>query len=304
MSVLVAGSIAIDNIKTPHAEGESLLGGSASYASLAARFFCPDVRLVGIVGHDFPKQHLEMLEGRGINLEGIEHSDGESFTWTGEYMENMNERVTHKVAVNVLEDWKPALPTSFRDAKWVVLANMAPENQLQVMDQCGPEAFTVADSMDLWINIANAKLHEVLRRVDLFVINDSEARELTSKDNLIAAGRELRNRGPAFVVIKLGEHGAFLFGDSQEHFFSCAAWPLEVVHDPTGAGDTFLGALTGHLAATVDGKPGFDEVRQAVVRGTIMASFTCEAFSTVRLESLDDDQIAARLERFREYTGF
>jgi len=304
MPLVVAGSIALDNIKTPHAEGRNLLGGSASYAALSASFFASTVGVVGIVGRDFPEAHLAMLAARGINLEGVERSAGESFTWTGEYLADMNHRTTHQVAVNVLEGWRPQVPAALRAARWVVLANMAPDNQLAVLDQIEAPAFVVADTMDLWIRIANERLHDVLQRVDLLVINDGEAREFTGTDNLIVAGHRLRAKGPRYVAIKLGEHGSFLFGEDEHHFFSCAAFPLREVNDPTGAGDTFLGGLAGHLAMVGAEHPGFEEMRSALVRGTVMASFACEAFSTKRLESLDDAEIGERLELFRHYTTY
>jgi sugar/nucleoside kinase (ribokinase family) len=216
----------------------------------------------------------------------------------------MNERVTRHVAVNVLENWQPVVPESAKAARWVVLANMSPDNQIATLEQCEPGAFVVADTMDLWITIASERLHDVLARVDLLVINDSEAREFAGTDNLILAGERLRAKGPRYVVIKLGEHGAFLFGEDQHHFFSCAAFPLKEVNDPTGAGDTFLGGLAGHLAWMNAVQPTFEQLKAAVVRGTIMASFTCEAFSTRRLEALTDDEIARRLELFRTFTTF
>lgn len=304
MSLLVAGTVAIDNIKTPHAEANQLLGGSAAYAALSASYFTREVGLVGVVGHDFPVEHLALLESKGIALDGLARSAGESFTWSGEYLENMNERVTRHVAVNVLESWQPAVPEAARAAKWVVLANMSPDNQLAVLDQCSPDAFVVADTMDLWITIANERLHDVLKRIDLLVINESEAREFAGTDNLIVAGDRLRAKGPRYVVIKLGEHGSFLFGGDEHHFFSCAAFPLKEVNDPTGAGDTFLGGMAGHLASVGAEQPGFEELKSAIVRGTIMASFTCEAFSTRRLEALTDGEIGERLSLFRRYTSF
>lgn len=304
MSLLVAGTVAIDNIKTPHAEATHLLGGSASYAAISASYFTKDLGLVGVVGHDFPAAHLDLLKGRGINLDGVARSEGESFTWTGEYLENMNERVTRHVAVNVLENWQPKVPENQTSPRWVVLANMSPDNQLAVLDQCGDKAFVVADTMDLWITIAKERLHDVLRRIDLLVINESEARQFAETDNLIVAGERLRAKGPRYVVIKLGEHGSFLFGSDEHHFFSCAAFPLKEVNDPTGAGDTFLGGLAGHLASIKAEEPTFEELKVALVRGTIMASFTCEAFSTRRIEALSDEEIGRRIELFRLYTNF
>ena len=301
MSILVAGTIAIDNIKTPTAEAKSLLGGSASYAALSASYFCDDVRLVGIVGKDYPAEHLNMLSNHGIGLDGVEKSDADSFTWTGEYFDNMNDRTTHSVALNVLENWQPKIPDSIADAKVCVLANMSPDNQMETLDQCWAADFVVADSMDLWIEIARDRLKEVLQRLDLFVINDGEARELTGKSNLVVAGEELLAMGPKAVVIKLGEYGAMLFGQDGQ-FFRAGAYPLREVNDPTGAGDTFLGGLAGSLvkAGAVGGDGvSFDALKQAVVMGTIMASFTCEEFSTRRIQDLSPKVIDERYNEFK-----
>jgi sugar/nucleoside kinase (ribokinase family) len=316
-AVLVGGTIAIDHVKTPDAEGIELLGGSAAYAALAATFYAPEVHLIGIVGKDFPAPHLAMLEGRGVNLAGVERSDGDSFTWSGEYLENLNERVTHRVGLNVLENWQVKVPAAIAAARVVVLANMSPDNQLQMLEQCtGAPRFVIADTMDLWIGIANERLHEVLRRLDLFVINESEAREFTGTANLVEAGRILLGKGPKFVVIKLGEFGAMLFSangqaagaaDSlpcPDTFFRCAAFPLRGIVDPTGAGDSFLGGLAGYLAARAGGDYSFENIRQAVARGSVVASFTCEEFSTRRLEGITAATVEERLEAFRKMTAW
>jgi sugar/nucleoside kinase (ribokinase family) len=302
--VAIGGTIAIDHVKTPEAEGTNLLGGSAAYAALAASFFTQPVSLIGIIGHDFPQEHLDMLESRGICLMGVERSENESFTWSGEYHANMNERTTHRVGLNVLEDWSVKIPESVRSAGIVVLANMSPDNQLEMLGQMNGAAaapFVIADTMDLWISIANERLHEVLPKLDLFVLNEGEARELAGTSNLVKAGRILLEKGPRHVVVKLGEFGAMLFSPGGEIFRS-SAWPLDAVADPTGAGDTFLGAMAGYLAA--QGAPPYHPaaLRQAVVQGSILASFTCEAFSTRRLESLAQADLDQRLEAFRQAT--
>jgi len=283
-----------------------LLGGSAAYAALAASFFSRPVSLVGIIGHDFPRQHLDMLESRGISLDGVERSESESFTWSGEYHANMNERTTHRVGLNVLESWQVKVPAAIAAAPIVVLANMSPDNQIEMLSQCGIGAdearrFVVADTMDLWIEIANERLHEVLPRLDLFVLNEGEARELAGTSNLVRAGRILLDKGPRHVVVKLGEFGAMLFSEGGE-IFRASAWPLDAVADPTGAGDTFVGAMAGYLAA--QGAPPYStaQLRQAVVQGSILASFTCEAFSTRRLEELSHADLEARLQQFRQAT--
>jgi len=304
MSLLVAGTVAIDHIKTPSATAEDLLGGSAAYAALAASFFIRPVHLVGIVGHDFPQEHLAMLEERGIGLGGVEHSAGESFTWSGEYLDDMNRRETHRVGLNVLENWAPQVPDEARSSEVVILANMSPDNQLAVLEQCPSARFVVADTMDLWIEIAHERLLEVMKRIDLLVINETEAREFSGENNLIVAGGKLQDMGPRYVVIKLGEHGAFLFGDDEDHFFSCAAYPLPVVNDPTGAGDSFLGSLAGRLIELGAVPPSFEQLKGAVAYGAVVASFTCEAFSTRFLEETTRSDIDARLARFRDYVAF
>ncbi|MCX8239653.1 MAG: PfkB family carbohydrate kinase [Verrucomicrobiales bacterium] len=300
MKILVGGSVAIDNVKTPVADESNLLGGSASYAALAAAKLSAPVHLLGIIGNDFPQEHLEMLESHGVDLSGLERSDQPSFTWTGEYHENMNDRTTHNVAINVLEDWQVKVPAELADSPFVVLANMAPINQLQMLEQCtAAEKFVVADTMDLWITVANEELHEVLKKIDLLVINEGEAREFSGTNNLILAGERLLAKGPQIVVVKLGEFGALLFGP-EGAFFRCGAWPLRELADPTGAGDTFLGGLIGSLASEGATTPTFDQLKQAVVKGSILASFTCEDFSTKSLEAAGKSHFSDRLANFQE----
>jgi len=321
-SIIIGGTIAIDHVKTPEAEAANLLGGSAAYAALAASFFTRPVDLIGIIGHDFPKQHLDMLESHGISLNGVERSENESFTWSGEYHANMNQRTTHRVGLNVLENWQVKVPAASSAASVVVLANMSPDNQMEMLSQCGIEnaghgkeneqRFVVADTMDLWIEIANQRLREVLPLLDLFVLNEGEARDLAGTSSLVRAGRILLEMGPRHVVIKLGEFGAMLFSNAEGadaeqtdiDIFRCSAWPLEVVADPTGAGDTFLGGMAGYLAA--QGPPPYtaDVLRQAIVQGSILASFTCEAFSTRRLEALTGDDLAERVRLYRQATDW
>ena len=296
MSIIIGGTIAIDNVTTPSSSAENLLGGSAAYASLAASYYCKPAHLVGVVGHDYPQEHLSMLESHGVSLAGVEHSEGASFTWTGEYHENMNERTTHLVGLNVLESWSVKIPENIAGCSIVVPANMSPDNQIEMIDQCtAEEKFVVADTMDLWIEIANDRLHEVLQRIDLLVINESEARELASDGNLIVAGEKLRTKGPRYVVIKLGEFGAILFGPN-DSIFRFHAWPLREIVDPTGAGDTFLGAMAGYLASLGGVNFTVTQIRDAIVRGSILASFTCEDFSTRRLETVTKKEIQQRLD--------
>lgn len=305
-AIVIGGTIAIDHVKTPSAEAANLLGGSASYAAIAASYYTEPVHLVGIIGKDFPKEHIELFGSKNITLDGVERSEGDSFSWSGEYHENMNDRTTHQVDINVLENWSVKVPASVAAAPVAVLANMSPENQIQMLDACTGAKFVVADTMDLWISIANEKLHEVLKRIDLFVINEGEAREFAGTSNLIVAGRRLLEKGPKHVVIKLGEFGAILFSgsgsDACPRLFRCAAFPLTEVADPTGAGDSFLGALAGYLASTGKEEYSFEDIRQAVVQGSVVASFTCEAFSTRRLQTLTREQIDGRLEFLKSIT--
>ena len=303
LPLLVGGSIAIDNVKTPSDEATNLLGGSASYASLAATYFTKPVHLVGVIGNDYPPEHLAMLERHGVTLGGVERSEGASFSWSGEYHQNMNDRTTHNVAVNVLESWEVNLPVAVAASPVVVLANMAPKNQLEMLDQCvGEDRFVLADTMDLWIGIAREELEKVLGRIDLLVINETEAREYAETSNLVEAGALLRRKGPGYVIIKLGEFGAILFGPPEINhgIFRCGAFPLREVADPTGAGDTFLGAMAGYLASLGNTDYQFEDIRNAIVRGTVMASFTCEAFSTRRIEDLSSLEIEERLQTFTD----
>lgn len=298
MSVIIGGTIAIDNVKTPTAEAKNLLGGSASFASLAASYFTDDVRLVGIIGKDYPQEHLDMLESHGISLTGVERSESASFTWTGEYMDNMNDRVTHDVALNVLEGWSVKVPAEIADSQIVVLANMAPENQLQMLEQC-EGGFIIADTMDLWINITNDQLHEVLKKINVLVLNESEARDLTKESNLIVAGDLLLEKGPEYVIIKLGEFGAVLFGPEGQ-MFRLHAWPLRDLADPTGAGDSFLGGMAGYLDQLATEDYSFSDISKGMARGSVVASYTCEAFSTCKLQEVTKDDIEARLENLRK----
>lgn len=302
MSVLVSGSIAIDNVKTQKASQENLLGGSASYASIAASYFAP-ASIVGVVGHDFPDVHLELLRSRNINLDGVEFSEGETFRWTGEYMEDMNDRETLEVALNVLESWKPAVAESQKNSLINLLANAHPLNQHDVIDQVGDgPAFTIADTMDLWIQVSRDELERLLQRIDLLVLNDSEAKLMMDTPNVVSAGHQLREMGPKYVIVKKGEHGAMLFGESD--FFACPAYPLHDVFDPTGAGDSFIGGFAGYLATLGRDEFDFAHLTSAIARGTILASFTCESFSTHALHDLTTEKFEERLDAFHGYCSF
>jgi sugar/nucleoside kinase (ribokinase family) len=301
MSVLVVGSIALDTVKTPVEEHADLLGGSASYAAVGASFFTP-VKLVGVVGEDFPEDHLTFLRGRQIDLGGLQQLPGKTFRWSGEYMWDMNTRETRSVELNVFEHFTPTLPAPYVDSPFVLLANIAPSLQSHVLDQMDRPRFVIADTMDLWINIARGDLEALLRRVDMLILNDGEARQFTGETSLIKAGHKIRSMGPQFVAIKKGEHGCLLFG--QNDFFSCAAYPLEDIHDPTGAGDTFAGGLAGYLAANSTGPVTFEQLRHGVVFGSVLASFNVEAFSLERLRTLTQNDIDTRYQAFRLLSQF
>ena len=301
MSVLVVGSIALDAVKTPVEEHSNLLGGSASYAAAAASFFSP-VRLVGVVGDDFPESEFEFWKSRKIDIEGVQRANGKTFRWSGEYSWDLNTRETRSIALNVFENFKPALPDAYRRTDFVLLANIAPSLQSHVLDQMKRPRFVVADTMDLWIETTRPDLDALLTRVDLLILNDSEAREMTKETSLIKAGRRIRKMGPHYVAIKKGEHGALLFGEDE--FFSCGAYPLEDIHDPTGAGDTFAGGMAGYLAGTVGGKVTFTDLRKAMIYGSVLASFCVEAFSLERLRSLSMDEIDERYETFKMMSQF
>lgn len=273
MSVLVVGSTALDSIKTPKAENPRLLGGSASHAGVAASFFAP-VRLVGVVGDDFPKKYLDLYRKHGIDLEGLRVVPGQTFHWSGEYEVNMNNRRTLSTELGVFASFSPELPEDYRKTPFVLLANIAPALQIHVLDQMRKPKFVVADTMDLWLNTALTDLLRLLKRVDGLVLNDSEARQLTRDDNVITAAAKIHKLGPKYVIIKKGEHGSILSGPSG--LFLAPAYPLKKVVDPTGAGDSFVGGMMGFLA---NSKGSIEtNLRKAMIYGSVVASFCCEGF--------------------------
>jgi sugar/nucleoside kinase (ribokinase family) len=298
MSVLIAGSIALDHIKTPTESSGEVLGGSASYAAVAAAFSCP-VNLMGIVGADFPDQHAKLLRSRDINLDGVEVvPDGKTFRWSGEYFGDLNSRETLDVHLNVLAHYSPELNASYRRSQIVLLANAGPDSQLKVLRQCEAPVFTIADTMDLWITTMRDELQQLLGGVDMLVINDSEARQLTETTNLIQAGEKMIAMGPRYVILKKGEHGSLLFGRNGE-FFTTGAYPLRAVHDPTGAGDSFIGGLAGYLGSLGKKEIELEDLAEGILLGTVTASFTCEEFGLRKLASISQAEILARRDAFR-----
>jgi cytidine kinase len=299
MSVLVVGSTALDSIKTPNAENPRLLGGSASHAAVAASFFSP-VKLVGVVGEDFPRRYLKLYRKHRINLDGLQVLPGKTFHWSGEYELNMNNRRTLLTELGVFETFSPALPDSHRKSPYVLLANIAPSLQHHVLDQVQRPKFVVADTMDLWLNIALADLLKLLKRLDAFVLNDSEAHQLTKEDNLFSALKKIHQLGPKYVIIKKGSHGSILSGPSG--FFLCPAYPLHRVIDPTGAGDSFVGGMVGYLAARRGSLEA--NLRRAMVYGSVVASFCCEGFGLLRTTRVTPAQIAKRVKELEGLTKF
>lgn len=257
---------------------------------------------MGIVGNDFPESEFQFWKSRKIDGAGVQRAHGKTFRWSGEYSWDLNTRETRSIALNVFEDFKPVLPDLYRETDFVLLANIAPSLQAHVLDQMKGPRFVVADTMDLWIQTARADLDALLRRVNLLILNDSEAREITKQTSLIKAGRMIRKMGPGYVAIKKGEHGALLFGEDDQ-FFSCGAFPLEDIHDPTGAGDTFAGGMAGYLAGTVK-NVHFNDLRRAMIYGSVLASFCVEAFSLERLRTLSVQEIQKRYETFKLMSQF
>jgi sugar/nucleoside kinase (ribokinase family) len=299
MSVLIVGSTALDSIKTPKAENPRLLGGSASHAAVAASFFSP-VKLVGVVGEDFPKKYLELYRRHKIDLEGLQVLPGKTFHWSGEYEANMNNRRTLLTELGVFETFTPTLPKAHRNSQFVLLANIAPALQHHVLNQMQRPKFVVADTMDLWLNIALLDLLKLLKRLDGFVLNDSEAHQLTKEDNVFAALKKIHELGPKYVIIKKGSHGSILSGP--RGIFICPAYPLHTVEDPTGAGDSFVGGMMGYLA-TAKGSID-DNLRRAMIYGSVTASFCCEGFGLTRTTKTKRADIEKRVKELEKLTRF
>ena len=299
MSLLVVGSVAFDSVKTPFGEREEILGGSATYFSTAASYFT-DVNLVAVVGEDFPEHDINFLKSRGINVEGLERQSGKTFRWKGEYGFQLNEANTLETHLNVFETFRPTIPQSYSNSEVVFLANIDPELQSEVLRQVNSPKIIACDTMNFWISGKRESLLNTLKSVDVLIINDGEARQLAMEANLVKAAGVIRSYGPKHVIVKRGEYGALMF--NSKSVFAAPAYPLENVFDPTGAGDSFAGGFLGYLASTRN----FTEtsMRQAVIFGSVMASFVVEDFSLNRIRALDYEEILNRYREFKRLTHF
>ena len=297
--ILTVGSVAFDSIKTPFGEASRVVGGAATYFSVAASFFT-DVRLVGVVGDDFTGEQMEVFTDRPIDLAGLQRVPGETFRWKGEYSSDLNVRETIYTHLNVFDQFRPVLPESYRQTPFVFLANIHPTLQSEVLDQIDGPQFVAADTMNYWIEGTPEDLRAVLRRVDALVINDEEARQLSGEANLVKAARAIQQMGPPLLIIKRGEHGVLMTRDSG--FFAVPAFPLEAVSDPTGAGDTFAGGFMGYLASA--GEVTDAVITRAIIAGSALASFAVEGFGLDRLVQLTPELLRARFAEFKRLTHF
>jgi len=297
--ILCVGSVALDSVETPFGRAERVIGGSAVYFAAAATLFHP-VQVVGVVGDDYPLGELDFLAHRGADLSGIERRAGESFFWAGKYHYDLNTRDTLETKLGVFADFQPKIPPSFRSARYVFLGNIDPKLQHDVLDQVESPDVIACDTMNYWIESAREPLVDLLSRVRILIINDEEVRELAGEPNLLKAARWVQDHGPELVVVKKGEHGAILFGD--DWLFFVPGFPLESVYDPTGAGDSFAGGFVGYLARAGSFTP--DDLRRAMVYGSVMGSYVVEQFSVRKLVDLPAADVEKRLLRFREITAF
>ena len=296
MSLLTVGTVAFDSIETPFGKADRIVGGAATYISWAASYFINDIKLCSVIGDDFPDGELEALRARGVSMEGLQIKEGQkSFYWAGRYHDNMNSRDTLVTELNVLADFDPVLPESYKDTEYVMLGNLTPEVQMRVIQQMNQRPkLIVLDTMNFWMDVALDSLKKVIAEVDVLTINDEEARQLSGEYSLVKAARVIRAMGPKYLVIKKGEHGALLFHN--ENIFFAPALPLEDVFDPTGAGDTFAGGFIGYLAGT--GDLSFENMKRAVVYGSVLASCTVEKFGIEKIKNLEKNEIDARVKRF------
>lgn len=299
MSILVVGSVAFDSVETPFGRVDNVLGGSATYFSTSASFFT-DINLVAVVGDDFPQEHLDFLKSRDIDLRGLARDSGKTFHWKGKYGYDLNEAQTLETHLNVFETFKPQIPQAYADADYLFLANIDPELQMEVLRQVRKPKVIASDTMNFWISSKPEVLREVIGRVDILIINEGEARQLTREPNLVKAARQILALGLKTLIIKRGEYGVLMFTDTS--VFAAPAYPLEEVFDPTGAGDTFAGGFMGYLANT--GDTSEDGIRQAIVFGSVMASFNVEAFSLDRMKTLAYREIEERYRNFKALTHF
>ncbi len=299
MSILVVGSVAFDSVETPFGKADEVLGGSGTYFSTAASYFA-DINLVAVVGEDFPDSHLDFMKERGINIDGLQKVEGKTFRWKGRYEYDLNQAHTLETHLNVFESFDPVIPDSYRDAEYVFLANIDPELQLKVVEQVRNPKLVACDTMNFWIEGKPDALKRLLKKTDIFVINEGEAREFTGESNLIKASRKILDYGPTTLIVKRGEYGALMF--SGQTIFSAPAYPLEDIFDPTGAGDSFAGGFMGYLANTENLNE--DGIRQAIILGSVMASFNVEDFSLNRLKNLTNEEIKERYGEFKRLTHF
>jgi len=301
MSLIVVGTMAFDAIETPFGKTDKIIGGSAIYAAYAACNFIQPIHQVSIIGYDFPKEEIEELKTRGVVLDGVEViKDKKSFFWSGRYHADMNSRDTLVTDLNVLADFNPKLPDSYLDSEFVMLGNLQPTVQINVIKQLKRPKLIVMDTMNFWMESAMPELEKVLKQVDVLLINDAEARQLSGQYSLVKASKIILEMGPKFLIVKKGEHGALLFHSDQVFF--APALPLEEVFDPTGAGDTFAGGFMGHLAKTKD--ISFENMKTAIIVGSAMASFCVEKFGPTRLKEISREDIDRRLQQFRELVNF
>ncbi len=301
MKLVTVGTVAFDNIETPFGKADKVVGGAATYISLAASYFLKEQGIVSVVGDDFPQGTLQAMQARGIDLGGLEVMAGkESFFWSGRYHYDMNARDTLETRLNVLLDLDPKLSDKYRNAEYLMLGNLDPTVQAKVLDQVDAPALVVMDTMNFWMDSALDKLREVIARVDILAVNDSEARQLSGEHSLVRAAQVILDMGPKHLVVKKGEHGALLF--NKERVFFAPALPLDEVVDPTGAGDTFAGGFMGYLARS--GDHSFNNLKRAIIIGSAMASFCCEKFGVQRLLELNQAEIDQRIQQFVELVDF
>jgi len=302
MSLIVVGSMAFDAIETPFGKSDKIVGGAATYIAWSASNFTRPVKQISVVGGDFPREEMKMLEARGVLMEGVQVKENEkSFFWSGRYHLDMNTRDTLETQLNVLGTFRPVVPDSYQDCEFLMLGNLLPSVQLSVINQLkNKPKLVVLDTMNFWMDSAMADLEKVLKKIDVLLVNDAEARQLSGQYSLVSAARAIMEMGPKYLIIKKGEHGALLF--NEDNVFFAPALPLEVVFDPTGAGDTFAGGFIGHIARTKD--ISFENMKSAIIIGSAMASFCVEKFGTTRLKELKREDIDDRIRRFQDLTKF